>query len=106
MNTLGLRKVGNFEDVLARVTKDEQYIDGTIAPGIQDYAKQIINSPDFQRVKDRLEEDLATQTRTHIEHVTYQNHIHQHITASTILLSLCWSFMSSIKIWSKYGRSS
>ena len=75
MTSFGLRKVGNFEDVLARVTKDEQYIDGTIAPGIQDYAKQIRNSPDFQKVKDRLKENLATQTRTHIEHVTYQNHV-------------------------------
>ena len=75
MSSLGLRKVGNFEDVLARVNKDEQYKEGVIAPGIQDYAKQVINSPDFQRVKDQLEEDLATQTRTHIEHITYQNHI-------------------------------
>ena len=77
MSTVGLRKVGNFEDILARVTKDEQYKDGTIAPGIQDYAKQVINSPDFQRVKDQLEEDLDLQ-----QHLKTQILHHIFITCS------------------------
>ena len=75
MSTLGLRKVGNFENVLARITKDEQYIDGTIAPGIQDYAKQVINSPDFQRVRDTLENDLVEQERRHIDAQQAQHNI-------------------------------
>ena len=66
MSTAGLRKVGNFESALAQATRDEQHIDGIISPYLQNEATKIINHPEFQRVKDRLQDDLAEQQRNHI----------------------------------------
>ena len=58
MSTAGLRKVDNYESVLAAAIKDEQHIDGTMNPYLANAATKIINNPLFQRVKDRLEDDL------------------------------------------------
>ena len=44
MSTAGLRKVGNYEAVLAQAIKDEQHIDGIISPYLQNQATKIINS--------------------------------------------------------------
>ena len=71
----GLRKVGNYEAVLAAAIKDEQHIDGVINPYLADAATRIINSPEFQRVKDRLEDDLTQQQKNHIDQQNVQNHI-------------------------------
>ena len=70
MSIAGLRKHSNFQSLLDAVTKDEAYKGGYIAPAIQDYAKRIINSPDFQRVKDTLEDDLAQQTKKNLRNET------------------------------------
>ena len=56
MSTQGLRKVSNYEDTLAAAIKDEQHVEGIISPYMQNFATQTINNPEFQRVKDRLEE--------------------------------------------------
>ena len=59
MSTERLRKVGNYEEVLAQAIKDEQHVGGIINPYLANYATRIISSPEFQRVKDRLEDDLT-----------------------------------------------
>ena len=56
--TQGLRKVGNYEDTLAAAIKDEQHVAGVINPYLANAATRIINNPEFQRVKDRLEKIL------------------------------------------------
>ena len=67
MSTVGLRKVGNYEDVLAQAIKDEQLVGGTLNSYLANAATRIINNPEFQRAKDRLEDDLTQQTRDHME---------------------------------------
>ena len=51
MSIAGLRKHSTFQGLLDAATKDEAYQKGFRAPAIQDYAKRVINSPDFQRTK-------------------------------------------------------
>ncbi len=47
MSTVGLRKVGNYEEALARATKDEQRLEGTLNPHLANAATRIINNPEF-----------------------------------------------------------
>ena len=75
MSTTGLRKIGHYEEVLAAALKDEQHIEGVINPFLANAATRIINSPEFQRVKDRLVDDLSEQTRSHIETKTFEHNI-------------------------------
>ena len=75
MSTAGLRKVGNYEETLAAAIKDEQHVAGIINPYLANAATRIINSPDFQRVKDRLEDDLSQQTRMHMDQTNYENNV-------------------------------
>ena len=39
-------------------------------------ATTIINNPLFQRVKDRLEDDLTQQTKNHIEQRNFETNVH------------------------------
>ena len=71
----GLRKISNFETTLAAATKDEQKLDGTINPYLALEATRIINNPEFQRVKDRLSDDLAEQEKNHIEQRQFQDSV-------------------------------
>ena len=48
---------------------------GAISPQLQNYATRVINSQEFQRVKDRLVDDLETQEKQHIEQKTFTNNI-------------------------------
>ena len=73
--TQGLRKVGNYEDTLAAATKDEQHVAGVINPYLANAATRIINNPEFQRVKDRLEEDLTQQTKNHMDQANFEHHV-------------------------------
>jgi len=75
MSTAGLRKVGNYEEVLAQAIKDEQHVDGVINPYLANAATRIISSPEFQRVKDRLEDDLTQQTRNHMDQTNFEHHV-------------------------------
>ena len=75
MSTAGLRKVGNYEQALAQATKDESRTEGIISVGLQNYATQAINNPEFQRVKDRLEENLADQQKALLEHQSFKNNL-------------------------------
>ena len=75
MSTAGLRKVDNYESVLAAAIKDEQHIDGVINPYLANAATKIINNPLFQRVKDRLEDDLIQQKRNEVEHQQFQHSV-------------------------------
>ena len=75
MSTAGLRKVDNYESVLAAAIKDEQHINGTINPYLANAATKIINNPLFQRVKDRLEDDLIQQKRNEVEHQQFQHSV-------------------------------
>ena len=75
MSTQGLRKVSNYEDTLAAAIKDEQHVEGIISPYMQNFATQTINNPEFQRVKDRLEENLGEQTKSHIEKQVFEQNI-------------------------------
>ena len=63
MSTAGLRKVGHYEETLNAALKDEQHIDGVINPYLANAATRIINNPEFQRVKDRMQDDLVQQER-------------------------------------------
>ena len=76
MSTAGLRKVDNYESVLAQAIKDESHVDWIINPYLANAANRIINNPELQRVKDRLEDDLTKQTRNHIEEKTFETHVH------------------------------
>jgi len=75
MTTKGLRKVSNYEDTLAAAIKDETHVEGIISPYMQNLATQTINNPEFQRVKDRLEENLGEQTKSHIEKQVFEQNI-------------------------------
>ena len=76
MSVVGLQRKGTFEEVLAAAIKDDQGPGpGTIGPGLQRAATRLINSPDFQRVKDGLENDLKDQQTKHIEQQAFQNSI-------------------------------
>ena len=75
MSTAGLRKVGNYEEVLAQAIKDEQHVAGVINPYLANAATRIINNPEFQRVKDRLEDDLTQQTRAHMDQHKIEHHV-------------------------------
>ena len=75
MSTVGLRKDGNFESALAAALRDEQHIDGVISPYLQREATKIINNPLFQRVKDRLEDDLIQQEKTHAQQKNFETHV-------------------------------
>ena len=75
MSTAGLRRVGHYEEALAQALKDESRTEGIISVGMQNYATQAINNPEFQRVKDRLEENLADQQKALLEHQSFKNNI-------------------------------
>ena len=75
MSTAGLRKVNDYESVLAAAIKDETHIDGVINPYLANAATRIINNPEFQRVKDRLEDDLIEQKRNEIEQQQFQHSV-------------------------------
>lgn len=61
--------------MLATAIKGEQHIDGTINPYLANAATKIINNPLFQRVKDRLEDDLIQQKRNEVEHQQFQHSV-------------------------------
>ncbi len=44
---------------MAAAIKDELHINGVINPYLANAATRIIGNPEFQRVKDRLEDDLS-----------------------------------------------
>lgn len=73
--TQGLRKVGNYEQTLAAAIKDELHIDGVINPYLANAATRIINNPELQRVKDRLEGDLTQQTKNHMDQQNFEHHV-------------------------------
>jgi len=86
MSTAGLRKVGNYEEALAQAIKDEQHVNSVINPYLANTATRIINNPEFQRVKDRLEDDLTQQTKNNMARKT----------SST--MSRTWQLMPKSKI--------
>ena len=67
--------MGNYESVLAAAIKDELHIDGVINPYLANAATRIIHNPEFQSVKDRLEDDLTQQTRDHIEQTNFEHRV-------------------------------
>ena len=75
MSTAGLRKVGNFESTLAAANKEEENIGGAINTHLANAATRIISSPEFQRVKDRLEDNLVQQERNQIEQKTFEHNV-------------------------------
>ena len=75
MSTAGLRRVGTFQEALAAAARDDQRQEGIISPGLQLEATRIINSPDFQRVKDRLTDDLEVQERNHLEQKRFEQNV-------------------------------
>ena len=75
MSTTSLRKVGNYEEGLAQAIKDEQHVGGVINRYLANAATRIINNPEFQRVKDRLEDDLTQQTEAHIDQTNFEHHV-------------------------------
>jgi len=75
MSTVGLRQRSSYEEVLAQANKDESRVEGIISPYLQNAATKIISNPEFQRVKDRLQEDLKQQEVHHIERKTFEHNI-------------------------------
>ena len=75
MSTAGLRKVGNYEQTLAAAIKDKQHVAGVINPFLANAATRIINSVEFQRVKDRLEDDLTQQTKNHMDQQRFEHNV-------------------------------
>jgi len=50
-------------------------VNGVINPYLANAATRIINSPEFQRVKDRLEDDLTQQTKNHMDQTNFEHHV-------------------------------
>ena len=75
MSTAGLRQRSTYEAVLAAASKDESRVDGIISPYLQNAATRVINNPLFQRVKDRMVDDLKQQEISHIERRAYEHNI-------------------------------
>ena len=75
MSTRGLREKGHFEQVLAAAIKDETHIEGIINPYLANAATRIINSVDFQRVKDRMQDNLQEQEIKHIEQKRFEHNV-------------------------------
>ena len=73
--TNGLRRIGHFEAVLAAANRDEAHIDGIINPYLANAASRIINSPDFQRVKDRMVDDLQEKEIKHLETKRFEHNV-------------------------------
>jgi hypothetical protein len=73
--TNGLRRIGHFEAVLAAANRDEAHIDGIINPYLANAATRIINSPDFQRVKDRAVDDLQEKEIKHLETKRFEHNV-------------------------------
>ena len=71
----GLRRVGNFDEALAQANKDDAFRTGTISVTLQNHARNIINSPEFQRVRDRLEDSLQHQEVRHIQEKEFQHNV-------------------------------
>ena len=67
--------MGTFQEALAAAARDDQRQEGIISPGLQLEATRIINSPDFQRVKDRLTDDLEVQERNHLEQKRFEQNV-------------------------------
>ena len=74
MSTRGLREKGHYEQVLAAAIKDETHVDGIINPYLANAATRIINNPEFQRVKDRMQDNLQEQEIKHIEQKRFDFH--------------------------------
>ena len=75
MSTRGLREKGHYEQVLAAAIKDESHIDGIINPYLANAATRIINSVDFQRVKDRMQDNLQEQEIKHLETKRFEHNV-------------------------------
>ena len=75
MSTAGLRKRGDYESALAQAMKDESHVGGILSPYMQLEATKAINNPEFQRVRDRMEEDLGEQTKAHMEHQQFKSSV-------------------------------
>ena len=75
MSTVGLRKRGDYESALAQAMKDESHVGGILSPYMQLEATKAINNPEFQRVRDRMEEDLGEQTKAHMEHQQFKSNV-------------------------------
>lgn len=73
--TQSLRKAGHYEEALAAAIKDEQHVNGVINPYLANAATRIINNPEFQRVKDQLENDLTQQTKVHMDQQNFEHNV-------------------------------
>ena len=73
MSTAGLVRKPHFEEVLNAAIKDETSTYGLLSVPMQKAATNIINNPLFQRVQERMAEDLADQQRTVIEQRNFEN---------------------------------
>ena len=75
MSTAGLRKRGDYESALAQAMKEASHVGGILSPYMQLEATKAINNPEFQRVRDRMEEDLGEQTKAHMEHQQFKSNV-------------------------------
>ena len=73
MSTAGLVRKPHFEEVLNAAIKDETSTHGILSVPMQRAAGNAINNPLFQRVQERLGEELADQQRTVIEQKNFEN---------------------------------
>ena len=71
----GLRRVGNFDEALAQANKDDAFQTGTISVTLQNHARNIVNNPEFQRVRDRLQDNLQQSEIRHIQEKEFQHNI-------------------------------
>ena len=71
----GFKRVATFEELLA-VARKEDAKPGLISISLQNHASRIINSPEFQRIQGRLEDEQANLQLRHNEEKVFQNNIH------------------------------
>ncbi len=77
MKTLnGLVRKPHYEEVLDLAIKDANSQQGILSVPMQRFARDIINSPLFQRVQATISSGLEAEQRRVIEQQTFENHLH------------------------------
>ena len=77
MKTLnGLVRKPHYKEVLDLAIKDANSQQGILSVPMQRFARDIINSPLFQRVQATISSGLEAEQRRVIEQQTFENHLH------------------------------
>ena len=71
----GLQRRPHYEEVLNAAIRDEKSHRGLLSVPMQNYATNAINSPLFQRVQERLSNDMENQQKQIIEQRSFHDNL-------------------------------